>query len=117
MSYLIEEVLAVRSVSLHDSAHLIDAAVQSPRGYEPRELSIHELYTDPKAVCHVGEGEGTVRLQQLSVSFDTHLSNEVSSMRGKVAITLEVFLHPNCQRERWRDRRRGGERDDFINVQ
>ncbi len=36
--YLIQEVLAVRSIGLDDPAHFIDAAVQSPRGDEFRQL-------------------------------------------------------------------------------
>ena len=93
--YLIKKVLAIWSVRLHDSAHFIDPAVQSSRGYKLGQLSIDELYADPKAVSHVGEGEGAVRLKQLGVTFDTHLSDEVASMGSKESITLEVPLHPD----------------------
>lgn len=40
--HLVEEVLAVWSVSLHDPAHLVDSAVQPPQGYELRELPAGE---------------------------------------------------------------------------
>ena len=94
-THLIQEIFAIGSVSFHNSAHFIYAAVQSSRGNEPGELFIHELHADSKAVCHVGEGEGAVGLKQLGVSFDAHLSNEIASMRSKEAITFEILLHPD----------------------
>ncbi len=45
--YLIQEVLAIWSVGLYNSTNFVDATVETPRGYESRELP-----------TKIGRGEG-----------------------------------------------------------
>ena len=42
------------------------------------------------------EGEGAVRLQQLSVGLDPHLPDVVACVCSQVAVQLELTLQPNC---------------------
>ena len=51
---------------------------------------VHELYTDAEALCHVREGEGAVRLEQLRVGLDPHLPHVVPRVGGQVAVALEL---------------------------
>ena len=59
-------------------------------------LLINELNGDTKAFCHVLQGEGAVGLKELCICLDAHFSDEVPSVRSKVAVTLELLLHPDC---------------------
>ena len=59
-------------------------------------LLINELNGDTKAFGHVLQGEGAVGLEELCICLDTHFSDEVPSVGSKVAVTLELLLHPDC---------------------
>lgn len=57
---------------------------------------VDELRADSEGLGHVAQREGTVRLQELAVGQDPHLTHIVTVVRGEEPVLLHFLLHTSC---------------------
>lgn len=57
---------------------------------------VDELCADAESLSHVAQREGAVRLQELAVGQNAHLTHIVTVVRGKEPVPLHVLLHTCC---------------------
>lgn len=57
---------------------------------------VDELGADPEGLGHVAQSERAVRLQQLAVGLDPHLTHVVTVVWREEPVLLHLLLHRGC---------------------
>ena len=86
-------ILRVWPVGHDGSGDLVDLGREPARGNEPGQLQVEELGADPKGRGHRLEGDGLVRVEELAVSENDELPDDVVCVSGEVSVAQQRLFY------------------------